>query len=244
MFKEVADIKTADMLDLPRPEAHFHTVVVKPTELQQDMVQELSERAKDVHDRKVDPAKDNMLKITSDGRKIGLDQRLMNPMLPDDPGSKVNACMENIHAIWERTGDEKLTNSIVKNIINKEVHAFHIEKAFLLANDRLQWKLYNYEIKEKVVYAPKTVRKGKFSYSFDAVARNGEKAVFIKVFKDATNTFRPAELLKLRKAVELVNKYYNSHVLVFSKRRFCDEATNEAAWDDSLSLVEIERLKF
>ena len=143
-----------------------------------------------------------------------------------------------------RTGDEKLTDSIIKKIINKEVHAFHIEKAFLLANDRLQWKLYNYEIKEKVVYAPKIVRKGKFSYSFDAIARNGEKAAFIKVFKDATNTFRPAELLKLRKAVELVNKYYNSHVLVFSKRRFCDEATNEAAWDDSLSLVEIERLKF
>ena len=108
----------------------------------------------------------------------------------------------------------------------------------------LHFLINTYEIKEKVVYAPKIIRKGKFSYSFDAIARNGEKAVFIKVFKDATNTFRPAELLKLRKAVELANKYYNSHVLVFSKRRFCDEATNEAAWDDSLSLVEIERLKF
>ena len=112
MFKEVADIKTADMLDLPRPEAHFHTVVVKPTELQKEMVQELSERAKDVHDRKVDATVDNMLKITSDGRKIGLDQRLMNPLLPDDPGSKVNACMENIYSIWEQTGDKRLTQAV------------------------------------------------------------------------------------------------------------------------------------
>ena len=109
MFKEVADIKTADTLDLPRPKANFHTVVAEPSEIQRDMVKDLSERAKDVHDRRVDPTEDNMLKITSDGRKIGLDQRLMNPMLPDDETSKVNACMENIYRIWEETADNKST---------------------------------------------------------------------------------------------------------------------------------------
>ena len=109
MFGEVADIKTADTLDLPRPKANFHTVVVKPTEIQKEMVKELSARAKDVQEKKVDPSQDNMLCITNDGRKIGLDQRLMNPLLPDDPNSKVNACMENIYQIWEETADKRLT---------------------------------------------------------------------------------------------------------------------------------------
>ncbi|MDL2233176.1 hypothetical protein LJC63_06305 [Ruminococcaceae bacterium OttesenSCG-928-L11] len=109
MFCEVADIKTADTLDLERPDAHFHTVVVKPTEIQKEMVAELSERAAAVHNKEVEPEQDNMLKITSDGRKIGLDQRLMNPMLPDDPASKVNACMENIYNIWEDSAEKRLT---------------------------------------------------------------------------------------------------------------------------------------
>ena len=93
MFKEVADIKTSDQLDLPVPDAKFETVVVQPSEIQKDMVASLSERAARVHSGSVDPSVDNMLKITSDGRKIGLDQRLMNPLLPDDPGSKLNACV-------------------------------------------------------------------------------------------------------------------------------------------------------
>ena len=109
MFKEVADIKTADTLKLPVPEAEFETVLVKPSELQKDMVASLSERAAKVHNGQVDPSVDNMLKITSDGRKIGLDQRLMNPMLPDDPGSKVNACVDRVFAIWEDGKEEKLT---------------------------------------------------------------------------------------------------------------------------------------
>ena len=109
MFKEVADIKTADTLDLPRPKANFHTVVADPSDIQRDMVKDLSVRAKDVHDKKVDPTQDNMLKITSDGRKIGLDQRLMNPMLPDDEISKVNACMNNIYRIWEETSEKRST---------------------------------------------------------------------------------------------------------------------------------------
>lgn len=95
MFKEAADIKTADQLHLPVPEAVFKTVVVQPSEHQKAMVAELSERAAAVHSGKVDPSQDNMLKITSDGRKLGLDQRLMNPLLPDDPDSKLNACVWN-----------------------------------------------------------------------------------------------------------------------------------------------------
>ena len=91
MFKEAADIKTSDQLNLPVPQAKFETVVVKPSEIQQDMVQALSERAAEVHSGSVDPSVDNMLKITSDGRKIGLDQRLMNSALPDDPNSKLRA---------------------------------------------------------------------------------------------------------------------------------------------------------
>ena len=109
MFKEAADIKTSDQLHLPVPDAKFETVVVKPSEIQQDMVQALSERAAEVHSGSVDPSVDNMLKITSDGRKIGLDQRLMNPMLPDDPNSKLNVCVQNVLKIWEEGKDQKLT---------------------------------------------------------------------------------------------------------------------------------------
>lgn len=109
MFKEVADIKTSDQLNLPVPEAKFETVVVQPSEHQQAMVAELSERAAAVHSGIVDSTVDNMLKITSDGRKLGLDQRLMNPLLPDDSGSKVNACVSNVLRIWEEGKEERLT---------------------------------------------------------------------------------------------------------------------------------------
>jgi hypothetical protein len=99
LFKEVADIQTADMLKLPVPEAKFETVVVEPSEMQKEMVQELSERAAAVHARLVEPNIDNMLKITTDGREIGLDQRLMNPLLEDFKGSKVNACTDKVFEI-------------------------------------------------------------------------------------------------------------------------------------------------
>ena len=112
LFKEVADIKTADQLNLPRPTAHYETVVVKPSAYQQEMVQALSERAAAVHSGAVDPSVDNMLRITSEGRKLGLDQRLMNPFLPDDPGSKVNACVRNIVRIWREGAAEKLTQLV------------------------------------------------------------------------------------------------------------------------------------
>ena len=109
IFKEVADIKTSDQLHLPVPEAKFETVLVKPSEIQKEMVQSLSERAGKINAGQVDPSEDNMLCVTNDGRKIGLDQRLMNPMLPDDPGSKVNACVGNVLRIWEEGKADRLT---------------------------------------------------------------------------------------------------------------------------------------
>ena len=109
MFKEVADIKTSDQLHLPVPEAKFETVVAKPSDIQKEMVQELSKRAADIHSGIVDASVDNMLCVTNDGRKIGLDVRLMNPMLPDDPNSKLNVCVQNVLKIWEEGKDQKLT---------------------------------------------------------------------------------------------------------------------------------------
>ena len=109
MFKEVADIKTSDQLHLPVPEAKFETVVAKPSDLQKEMVQELSKRAAEIHSGTVDASEDNMLCVTNDGRKIGLDVRLMNPMLPDDPNSKLNVCVQNVLKIWEEGKDQKLT---------------------------------------------------------------------------------------------------------------------------------------
>ena len=112
LFREAADIKTADQLNLPTPTPVYHNEVTQPTALQQQMVQELSERAAKVHSGAVAPTEDNMLKITSDGRKLGLDQRVINPDLPDDPGSKVNRCVDNIHRIWQDGQADKLTQLV------------------------------------------------------------------------------------------------------------------------------------
>ena len=112
LFKEAADIKTSDQLNLPTPTPIYHNEVAQPTDIQKQMVQELSERAARVHAQLVDPGTDNMLKITSDGRKLGLDQRIINPDLPDDPNSKVNRCVDNIHRIWQDGQTEKLTQLV------------------------------------------------------------------------------------------------------------------------------------
>ncbi|OCZ49925.1 DEAD/DEAH box helicase family protein [Dehalobacter sp. TeCB1] len=112
MFKEVADIKTADMLNLPVPKANYSNVAVKPSEFQQDMVSELAERAERVRNRMVEPNEDNMLKITNDGRKLALDQRLANPLLPDNEDSKVNACVENVYRFWQENRDKQLTQLV------------------------------------------------------------------------------------------------------------------------------------
>ena len=112
IFKEVADIKTTDELNLPKPEVVYHNEVSQPTEVQKALVKELSERASKVHARQVDPSVDNMLAITNDGRKLGLDQRVINPLLPDEPGTKVNKCVDNMFKIWEDGADKKLTQLI------------------------------------------------------------------------------------------------------------------------------------
>ena len=112
LFREVADIKTADQLNLPTPEVVYHNEVSQPTEIQKKLVQELSERATKVHARMVDPSEDNMLAITNDGRKLGLDQRVVNPLLPDAEGTKVNRCVDNVFRIWQDGAGEKLTQLI------------------------------------------------------------------------------------------------------------------------------------
>ena len=116
LFKEVADIKMADQLHLPTPEVAYHTIATKPTQIQQDMVKALSERASKVHSGAVSPDVDNMLKITSDGRKLGLDQRIINPMLPDEETTKVNQCVANILQYWRDGEEEKLTQLVFCDI--------------------------------------------------------------------------------------------------------------------------------
>lgn len=109
MFKQVADIKTADMLNLPVPEVEYHNIAVKPSQVQKEMVASLGERAERIRGGGVDSSVDNMLKVTNDGRKLALDQRMMNPMLPDEESSKVNACVNEVFRIWEENSDKKLT---------------------------------------------------------------------------------------------------------------------------------------
>ena len=116
LFKEIADIKTADQLHLPTPEVEYHNIVAQPTEHQKEMVKALSERATKVHGGSIDPREDNMLKITSDGRKLGLDQRIINPLLPDEPGTKVNQCVDNIMQIWRDGQADKLTQLVFCDI--------------------------------------------------------------------------------------------------------------------------------
>ena len=121
LFKEVADIKTADQLHLPTPEVEYHNIVAQPTEHQKEMVQVLSERASKVHSGSVDPSEDNMLKITGDGRKLGLDQRIINQLLPDEPGTKVNQCVANIMQIWRDGEADKLTQLVFCDISTPQV---------------------------------------------------------------------------------------------------------------------------
>ena len=137
LFKEVADIKTADQLNLPTPEVEYHNIVAQPTEHQQEMVKTLSERASLVHSGTVDPSQDNMLKITSDGRKLGLDQRIVNQMLPDEPGTKVNQCVDNIMQIWRDGRVDKLTQLVFCDISTPQAKAPASKAAKTLDNPLL-----------------------------------------------------------------------------------------------------------
>ena len=150
LFKEVADIKTADQLHLPTPEVEYHNVVAQPTEHQKHMVKELSDRAAKVHSGSVDSSIDNMLKITSDGRKLGLDQRIINPLLPDDPGSKVNLCVNNIFQIWEDSQTERLTQLVFCDISTPKSKGADGEAEFSVYED-IRQKLIVRGVPEKEI---------------------------------------------------------------------------------------------
>jgi hypothetical protein len=165
LFKESADIKTADMLNLPTPEAHYHTVAVKPSEQQKGLVASLSERARIVHERLVDPHEDNMLTITSDGRKIGLDQRLINPFLPDEPSSKVTICAENIYRIWEENKEARLTQLMFCDFSTPSKDKFNV---------------YD-DIRDKLI--AKGVPEKEIAYIHDADNEAKKKELFAKVRK-------------------------------------------------------------
>ena len=173
MFRLVADIQTADMLKLPVPKANYHVEQLEPSELQKAMVQELADRADRVRNKMVDAAEDNMLKITSDGRKLALDQRLMNPMLPDDVNSKTAACAKNVYDIWEKTADHRGTQ-----IVFCDLSTPHFDGSFNVY-DALRSKLTEMGIpKEEIAFiheAPTDVKKKKL---FQEV-RSGQVRVLI-----------------------------------------------------------------
>jgi hypothetical protein len=164
-FKEVADVKTADELNLPRPKANFHVIAVQPTDEQTELMKTLSDRAAAIHDKEVEPTEDNMLKVTSDGRKIGLDQRLIDPMLPDDPGSKVNACMENVYRIWDETKNDRLTQVVFCDFSTPSKDKFNVY-------DDIKSKLIQKGIPEKEI-----------AYIHDADSEEKKKELFARVRK-------------------------------------------------------------
>ena len=184
LFKEVADIKTADQLNLPRPTAHYETVVVKPSAYQQEMVQALSERAAAVHSGAVEPSVDNMLRITSDGRKLGLDQRLMNPLLPDDPGSKVNACVQNIVRIWREGAAEKLTQLVFCDLSTprgkaaSEKEAADVEKLLADETGSKNFNVYD-DIRAKLI--AQGIPQEQIAFIHEANTEARKKELFAKV---------------------------------------------------------------
>jgi len=143
-------------------------------------------------------------------------------------------------------GNVDVTESIVKSIIATEIHVFHLQKAFAYVNARVNetnfWAVF--QINEKIIYAPQTVRMGDFKYTFDVIHRNGDKAVFVKVFADPAENCKKDEYRKIFKAVSMANTFDNSHVFIFTKRRFSDYAEKYAPMENNVSIVEVERLKY
>ena len=191
LFKEVADIKTADQLHLPTPQVEYHNIVAQPTEQQQEMVKALSERASLVHSGTVDPSVDNMLKITSDGRKLGLDQRIINQMLPDEPGTKVNQCVDNIMQIWRDGEADKLTQlvfcdistpqakpakKVAKALDNPTLHA--LEDAVPLDEPEPAFTVYE-DIRQKLI--AKGVPAEQIAFIHEANTEVRKKELFSKV---------------------------------------------------------------
>ena len=176
-FKEVADVKTAEQLHLPTPEVEYHTIASKPTEHQKTMVQELSERASKVHGGTVDPREDNMLKITSDGRKLGLDQRIIDPLLPDEPGTKVNRCVENILHIWQEGEAGKLTQIVFCDISTPQAKPSKKKKG-LAQDTEKPFTIYD-DIKQKLIAAGMPPEQ--IAFIHDADTDQKKKALFSKV---------------------------------------------------------------
>ena len=191
MFREVADIKTADQLHLPTPEVEYHNVVAQPTEQQQEMVKALSERASLVHSGTVDPSQDNMLKITSDGRKLGLDQRIINQLLPDEPGTKVNQCVDNIMQIWQDGQADKLTQLVfcdistpqaapskkaAKAVDNPVLHS--LEQAVPLTDAKPAFTVYE-DIRQKLI--ARGMPAEQIAFIHDANTEVRKKELFAKV---------------------------------------------------------------
>ena len=191
LFKEVADIKTADQLHLPTPQVEYHNVVAQPTDIQKEMVKALSERASEVHQGSVDPSVDNMLKITSDGRKLGLDQRIINQMLPDEPGTKVNQCVDNIMQIWRDGEADKLTQlvfcdistpqakpakKVAKALDNPTLHA--LEDAVPLPEPEPAFTVYE-DIRQKLI--AKGVPAEQIAFIHEANTEVRKKELFSKV---------------------------------------------------------------
>ena len=191
LFKEVADIKTADQLHLPTPQVEYHNIVAQPTDIQKEMVKTLSERASEVHRGSVDPSVDNMLKITSDGRKLGLDQRIINRMLPDEPGTKVNQCVDNIMQIWRDGEADKLTQlvfcdistpqarpakKVAKALDNPTLHA--LEDAVPLDEPEPAFTVYE-DIRQKLI--AKGVPAEQIAFIHEANTEVRKKGLFSKV---------------------------------------------------------------
>ncbi|WP_416207816.1 SNF2-related protein [Clostridium sp. M62/1] len=191
LFKEVADIKTADQLNLPTPEVEYHNIVAQPTEHQKEMVKVLSERASQVHDGSVDPRVDNMLKITGDGRKLGLDQRIINQLLPDEPGTKVNQCVDNIMQIWRDGDADKLTQLVfcdistpqaappqkaAKQLDNPTLHA--LEDAIPLDKPEPAFTIYE-DIRQKLIAQGMPANQIAFIHEANTEVR--KKELFAKV---------------------------------------------------------------
>ncbi len=187
LFKEVADIKTADQLHLPVPEVEYHNVVAKPTEVQKGLVQELSERAAAIHSGSVDPSIDNMLKVTSDGRKLGLDQRIINPDFSDEAGSKVNLCVDNILQVWRDGKEDKLTQLVFCDISTPQaapkakqavIAGSPLEAAVLPAEENAPFTVYD-DIRSKLIAGG--VPAEQIAFIHDANTEVKKKELFGKV---------------------------------------------------------------
>ena len=195
MFKDVADIQTADMLDLPTPTPHYKTIAVEPTEIQKDMVQELADRAERVRNKMVDPSKDNMLKITNDGRKLALDQRLINPLLPDDEGSKVSACAKEIFDIWKQTSDMRGTQLVFCDLSTPKN-----DGAFSVYND----------IRDKLIASGVPEKEIEFIHNADSEVK--KKELFAKVRKGDVRILL-GSTQKMGAGTNVQNLLYASHDL-------------------------------